>query len=93
MGRICGKERPWDTQSKEWEACPQWEAALMGFPALTIEHCLEQELMLYMNVKLNLWFLHPPHFLELIFWDFGAFYLQAIVLFAFSFLGHSTRGE
>lgn len=68
---IHGKGHLWEgvapAQPREWEACPQWEAALTGFPALTIEHCSEQTEMLYMNVKLNLWFLHPPHFSELTF--------------------------
>lgn len=51
--------------AQEWEACLQWEAELTGLPTLTIEHCSEQTYMLYVDVKLNLWFLHPPHFLEL----------------------------
>lgn len=87
MGRTCGKEQPWDTQSKEWEACLQWEAALMEFPALTIEHCLKQTLMLYMNVKLNLWFLHPPHFLELTFsGTLGLFISRLLFCLLFLFL-------
>jgi len=88
---ACGKGHPWEglapARPREWEACPQWEAALTGFPALTTEHCSEQTWMLYMNVNLNLWFLHPPHFLELTFsGTFGLFISRLLFCWGFSFV-------